>query len=100
MRTFAILFLISLGASAEIRTLTLKEAVDLALKQSPDLMLARLDEQKAEQAVRIARDPFATKVLVGSGLAYTTGCPMSIEGVSPSVVQARAVQSLYNRPQK
>jgi outer membrane protein TolC len=100
MRTLTILFLASIGASAETRTLTLRETVDLALKQSPDLMLARLDEQKAEQAVRIARDPFTPKVFVGSGLAYTTGFPMSIEGASPSIVQARAVQSLYNRPLK
>ena len=100
MRTLTILLLVSIAAYAETRTLTLREAVDLALKQSPDLMLARLDEQKAGQAVRIARDPFVPKVFVGSGLAYTTGFPMSIEGASPSVVQARAVRSLYNRPQR
>ena len=99
MRTLPLL-LISVAAFAETRTLTLRQAVDLALKQSPDLMLARLDEQKAAQAVQLARDPFVPKVFVGSGLAYTTGFPMSIEGASPSIIQARAVQSLYNRPQK
>jgi outer membrane protein TolC len=99
MRTLTVVFLFSAAAFAETRTLTLKEAVDLALKQSPDLLLARLDEQRAEQAVRIARDPFTPKVVAGSGLAYTTGFPMSIEGSSPSIIQARVVQSLYNRPQ-
>jgi len=86
-------------AGAEVRTLTLRETVDLALKQNPDLALARLDERRAHEAVRIARDPFVPAVVAGSGLAYTNGFPMSIEGSAPSVFQAKAVQSLYNRPQ-
>ena len=53
------------GAASEERTLTLREAVDLALKQNPDLALARLAEGKAEQGVRLARDPFVPKVAAG-----------------------------------
>ena len=67
MRLLMLLSAISLAA--ETRTLTLKQAVDLALEQNPDLVLARLDEVKANQAVRAARDPFIPKVYVGSGLA-------------------------------
>lgn len=85
--------------SAEIRTLTLREAVDLALKQNPDVVLARLDEQKAEEAIRLARDPFIPKVVIGSGLAYSSGMPMSIEGATPSIFQARAVADVFNRQQ-
>lgn len=85
-------------ASAEVRTLTLRQAVELALKQNPDILIARLDEQKAAESVREARDPFTPKLVAGSGLAYTSGFPMSIEGSAPSIVQARAIQSLYNRP--
>jgi outer membrane protein TolC len=73
--------------------------VDLALKQSPDVVLARLDQQKASQAVRLARSPFFPRVVVGSGLAYSSGFPMSIEGATPSVFQANAVGSVFNRPQ-
>jgi len=61
--------------------------------------MARLDEEKARQAVRLARDPFLPRITVGSGLAYTDGFPMSIEGSAPSVVQASAAQYLFNRPQ-
>lgn len=87
------------ASAAEVRTLTLREAVELALKQSPDVALARLDEQKAEQAVRLAKDPFIPKVVVGSGLAYSNGFPMSIEGATPSIFQARAIADVFNRPQ-
>jgi outer membrane protein len=84
---------------AEVRTLSLREAVQLALNQNPDLLLARLDEIKATEAVRLARDPFIPKVVVGSGLAYTSGFPMSIEGATPSIMQARAIADVFNRPQ-
>lgn len=87
----------ALSLAAETRTLTLKQAVDLALEQNPDLVLARLDEIKANQAIRAARDPFVPKLYVGSGLAYTYGFPMSIDGSAPSIIQARAVGSLYDK---
>jgi outer membrane protein len=84
---------------AEVFPMTLRQAVETALKQNPDVTLARLDEEKARQAVRVARDPFVPRVVVGSGLAYSDGFPMSIEGAAPSVVQANATQYLFNRQQ-
>jgi len=79
--------------------MTLRQAVEGALKQNPDLALARLDEEKAKQAIRIAKDPFTPKVYMGSGLAKTVGFPMSVEGAAPSVFEARANQFLFNRQQ-
>lgn len=70
----------------------------MALKQNTDVVLARLDEQRARQAVRIAKDPFVPKVYGGSGLAFTSGFPNSIEGSAPSIFQARTSMSLFNRP--
>ncbi len=100
MHRIALLFFCALSLwPAEIRTLTLRDAIDIALKQNPDVVLARLDEQKAEEAVRLARDPFIPKVVVGSGLAYSSGLPMSIEGATPSIFQARAVGDVFNRQQ-
>lgn len=84
---------------AEIHPMTLRQAVATAIRQNPDIALARLDEEKARQAVRVARDPFAPRVSVGSGLAYSNGFPMSIEGSAPSIIQARASQYIFNRPQ-
>src|ERR1039458_6717501 len=86
-------------ARAEVRPMTLRQAVETALKQNPDIALARLDEDKARQAVRVARSPFAPRLVVGSGLAYSNGFPMSIEGSAPSLVQANALQDIFNRQQ-
>ena len=94
----ALVCVLPLLCSAELRTLTLREVLDIALKQNPDILIARFDEQKAAEAVRIARDPFTPRVIVGSGLAYTSGFPMSVEGSAPSIVQARVIQSVYNKP--
>ncbi len=80
--------------------MTLREAVAVVLKQNPELTLARLDEQKGAQGIRIAKDPFWPRIYLGSGLAYSSGFPMSIEGAAPSVIQAKASQFLYNRQQK
>jgi outer membrane protein TolC len=97
--SFALSLLAFLPLLAEDHVLTLKQAVEIAKKQNPDLVLARLDEQKAQLSVKVAKDPFVPKVFAGSGLAYTNGIPQSIDGAAPSVVQARAVMSIYNRPQ-
>ena len=100
MRTPAsLLLLAALLARAEDHTLTLRQAIDLATRQNPDIALARLDELKARAAIRVARDPFLPRVVMGSGLAYSNGFPMSIEGSAPSVVQGAAQQYLFNRPQ-
>lgn len=99
MSKFALLLLAVCALQAEVRTMTLRQAVDLAVKQNPDVALARLDEQKARAGIRTARAPFLPRVVVGSGLAYSNGFPMSIEGSAPSVVQANAQQDLFNRPQ-
>jgi outer membrane protein len=94
-----LLFVFAAGfASAEVHSLTLRQAVDLALKENPDVVLARLDEQKAQEGIRIAKDPFVPKVYAGSGLAKVWGYPSSIEGAAPALIQARTDMSLYNRP--
>jgi outer membrane protein TolC len=86
------------AARPEVYTLTLRQAVDQALKQNPEVIVARLDEQKAAQNVRVIRDPFFPKLFVGSGAAYTYGFPLTINGSPPSIFQARGVQSFFNRP--
>ncbi|HKA02487.1 MAG TPA: TolC family protein [Candidatus Solibacter sp.] len=90
---------LSIPLGAEVHTMTLRQAVTRALQQNPSIELARIDAETARHSVTVARDPFLPRVVVGSGLAYTNGFPMSIEGSAPSVVQARASQYLFNRPQ-
>jgi outer membrane protein len=93
------LIAVSFIARGEVRTMTLRQAVETAIQQNPDIALSRLDEEKARQAIRLARDPFYPRLVAGSGLAKNWGFPMSIEGSAPSVVQAKVIADVFNRPQ-
>ncbi|HEY3826904.1 MAG TPA: TolC family protein [Bryobacteraceae bacterium] len=93
----AVLF--SMVAAAETHTLTLKQAVARALTQNPEVIMARLDEAKASLGVRLANNPFSPHVGMGTGLAYTNGFPLSIEGSAPAIFEAKANEALFNRPQ-
>ena len=101
MRTSFIAILLvqaSFGAHGEVHRLTLREAVEIAGKQNPDVVLARLEEQRAAQNLTIQKDPFYPKVFAGSGAAWTSGYPQSIDGNAPAIAQGRVIMSLYNKP--
>src|SRR5579864_4074357 len=100
MRLPVVLLLSAASLFAETKTLTLREALDLALAQNPDVMLSRLDQQKARQSVTIARDPFLPKVFAGSGAAWTSGFPASINGEAPAIVEVKTQMSLFDQPQR
>jgi outer membrane protein TolC len=99
MKVQVVFFLSALCAFSEVHTLTLRDALDIALKQNPDVVLARLDQQRARAQVTIMKDPFVPKVFAGSGAAYTNGFPMSIDGNAPALVQARTQMTIFDRPQ-
>jgi outer membrane protein TolC len=98
MRYLFFLLLSGTVAHAEIHTFTLAQALEIASRQNPDVALARLDEQRAQDNVRVVHDPFVPKVFAGSGLAYTYGYPNAIEGNAPSLVDIRSDMAIYNKP--
>src|SRR5581483_10421536 len=99
MRRILSVFALALAARAENHVLTLKQAVDRALAQNPEAVMARLDQLKAAAGIRVAKAPFVPRLYVGSGLAYNNGFPLSIEGSAPAAVEARASAFVFNRPQ-
>ncbi len=88
----------ALALYGEVHRLTLADAVERAGRQNPDVVLARLEEQRAAQNLVIQKDPFYPKVFAGSGGAWTSGYPQSIDGSAPAIAQAKVIMSLYNRP--
>lgn len=99
MRVPAFLFFLTTTAFAEVHTMTLRQALDRALAQNPDVVLARLDAQKSKSQTAQTQDPFALKLGAGSGLAYTYGFPASIDGNAPSIIQVRGQMAIYDKPQ-
>lgn len=103
MRTFRFLaglaLVLPVLAPAETFTLTMKQAVEKGLAGNPDVILAKLDELKATQGIDLVKAPFYPRVGAGTGLAYTNGFPLSIEGSAPAIFQAKATEYLLNRSQ-
>jgi outer membrane protein len=95
------LFLASLAicGAAEVKTLTLRQALEQVLLQNPDVLLARLDQQKARDQILIAKDPFYPKIYGGSGLAWSPGYATTIDGNPPSIFEARTDMALFDRSQ-
>jgi outer membrane protein TolC len=99
MKLTAFFVVFAISAAAETKTLTLKQALDMALEQNPDVLLARLEQQKARDQILIAKDPFYPKVYGGGGYAWTNGYPTLIDGNPPSIFQARTDMALFDRQQ-
>jgi outer membrane protein TolC len=99
MKYLAFLGFLAICDAGEVKTMTLREALDRALAQNPDVVLARLDQQKARDQILIAKDAFYPKVYGGSGLAWSPGYPTTIDGNPPSIFEARTDMSLFDRSQ-
>ena len=99
MRKFWLLAATAIAAHAETHVFTLQQVVGRALEQNPEIALARIDELKATRGIRLAKEPFYPRIGAGSGLAWSTGFPLSIEGSAPAALQVRANEALFNRPQ-
>ena len=72
LKTASLLLVVAGLAHAEVHSLTLQQALEIAARQNPEVALARLDAQRAEQGVKIAADPFRPKVYAGGGLPTLT----------------------------
>jgi outer membrane protein TolC len=82
------------------RKLTLKEAVSLAVNNSRDLALARLQYGVAERQAGVDRSAFRPNFYTGSGAAYTSGFPLVQGGGAPTIFSLSFDQQLYNPPLK
>ncbi len=97
----AILPITSVASRAQsMREITLREAIRLAVQQSPETHLAQLEVEQAERDVALARAERTPQLFAGSGLGYTDGIPQSVEGATPSVAQLTAKQPLFDAGRK
>jgi len=75
--------------------LTMRHAVTLALQNSRDLALARVQYTVALNQTSLDRAAFLPNVYTGSGAAYTSGFP-SLGGSPPAVFQMNYDQAIFN----
>ena len=82
------------------RKLTLKEAVNLAVANSRDLALARLQYGVMQRQIGVARSAFLPNIYTGTGVAYTSGFPLLEGGGAPAIFTLSYAQQIFNPPLK
>ena len=76
--------------------ISFRRAVDLALQHSGVMGIATVNQWRAREAYEEVRANYIPQVTIGSGLGYSYGFPLTLEGSAPSVVNFNSSQSLFN----
>jgi outer membrane protein len=92
---FLLLFLF-LPASLPAEPVTLRHAVELALKHATGGGIALADEQHAAANYRELRNNYIPQLNAGAGLGWSDGFPLSLEGAAPSLFNISAQSALIN----
>jgi outer membrane protein TolC len=80
----------------DVQTLTLKQAVDTALRNSHEVALAKVRYNVAQNTASVTRSAFRPNLYTGSGAEYTYGFPQTPGGAAPSVVNLGYIQTVFD----
>ena len=78
--------------------LTLRRAIELALENSKDIQVAKIQASVADHAAMINRAQFLPNLYAGSGAGYTYGIPETPGGRAPSVFNVTYTEQVFNEP--
>jgi outer membrane protein TolC len=94
----ALLAIPELGAGADpaAAPIPFRNAVELALQHSGVMGIAAINQWRARKAYEEVRDNYIPQITIGSGLGYSYGFPLTLEGSAPSLVNFNSVQSFFN----
>lgn len=88
----------SLDQTSDSGTLTMRRALTLAMQNSRELALARVQYAVALNAAGQYRSEFLPNLYTGSGAAYTSGFPATPGGQAPAIFQLSYTEGLFNLP--
>ena len=95
---FAAVLIFTTRGQAE--PLPLDRAIRLALAHSTTSVIADAEVQRAFASYREIRNNFVPQLFVGSGVGWTYGYPLSIEGSAPALANVVAQSALFNPAQR
>jgi outer membrane protein len=78
--------------------LTLKRAIELALQNSKEIQVSKIQASVADHAAQITKAEFMPNLYVGSGLGYTYGIPETPGGRAPSIFNVTYTEQILNEP--
>src|SRR5258708_19290287 len=86
------------SAGAAAVQLTLKRAIELALQNSKDIQVAKLQASLANRSAMITRSQFLPNLYAGSGAGYTFGIPETPGGRPPALFNVTYTEHVFNEP--
>ena len=86
------------ASSPSAVALTLKRAIELALQNSKDIQVAKLQARLADRSALITKAPFLPNVYAGSGAGYTFGIPETPGGRAPALFNVSYTEQVFNEP--
>jgi outer membrane protein len=84
--------------SASPVALTLKRAIELALQNSRDIQVAKIEARVADHAAQATKAQFMPNLYAGSGAGYTYGIPETPGGRAPAVFSVTYTEQVFNEP--
>lgn len=84
--------------SAAPATVTLKRAIELALQNSKEIQVAKIQARVADHAAMISKAQFMPNLYAGSGAGYTNGIPETPGGRAPSIFNVTYTEQVFNEP--
>ena len=78
--------------------LTLKHAIELALQNSKEIQVAKLQASLANRSALITKSQFLPNIYAGSGAGYTYGIPETPGGRAPSLFNLTYTEQVFNLP--
>ena len=86
------------SAAPQPVALTLRRAIELALANSKDIQVAKIQASIADRAAMISKAQFLPNLYAGSGAGYTYGIPETPGGRAPSVFNVTYTEKVFNEP--
>jgi outer membrane protein TolC len=80
--------------------LTLRTAIEMALRNSNDIQVAKLQASLATHASQVSKAAFLPNLYAGSGAGYTYGIPETPGGRAPSLFSFTYTEQVFNEPLK
>ena len=78
--------------------LTLRRAIELALQNSRDIQVAKIQAGIADRAAMINKAQFLPNLYAGSGAGYTYGIPETPGGRAPALFNVTYSEQVFNEP--
>src|SRR5271165_393752 len=84
------------GDTSSVDPLPFSQALDLALQHSGIMGIAALNQWRSQMVYKELRSNYIPQLTIGSGLGYTYGFPLTLEGSAPSVANFTSNGVLFN----